>query len=100
MKKLKLNIPYDLNKETIFDIFHTDSVTMEKIGAEIHKHIKKDPSINKAVEFCVTKYKDIELVVALMLIVNICFVDYHMQQEMDLAFKMMSNGVRMPREMM
>ena len=98
--KLKLTIPCNLDKESMIEIFQTSHEAIDEIGGEIDKQLSSDPSINTAIKFCIDKYVDLDLLLALMLILNICILDHHMQKEMDLAFKMMSNGARMPEEVM
>ena len=100
MKRVRLNIPYNLDSDTIVDIFQTDHEIVSKIGSEIDAQLKQNPSVNNIVKYCVNKYKDIELLLALMLVWNICILDYHMQRELDMALKVAQCGGRTPEEIM
>ena len=99
MQKLKIFLKYDEKGESIVDMFLLTEAQIEKIAQDIDKQFKIGSSIQKALLHAIKTYKDAELLMALSLIFNVCFVDYHIQREMNLAFSLASCGARMPAKM-
>jgi len=99
MQKLKIILKYDEKGGNLVDFFLLEDGQVEKIAQDIDVQLHKNPSIAKVVLYCIEKYKESELLVAISLIFNVCFVDYHIQREMNLAFSMASCGAKMPAKM-
>lgn len=96
--KLKMQFTYNPKGESLSEVFCLSEENAKKIGLFIDKLTRGEATPRDLMNKCVEKYKDVELLVAICMIWNICMVDARIQQEIAEQIALARTGGRMPKE--
>ena len=97
--KHKIQFDYNPKGDTLAEVFGVSEERAGKIGLFIDKLVQGKSTPRGLMTKCLEEYEDIELLIAICMVWNICMIDATIQQEIAEQIALARVGIRMPKEM-